>query len=61
MEEQSSLREVHHLARYRHLHPFHQMVGESDRRWMHLAMLLGLEPVLVQGLPTYYSRKPLPV
>jgi len=22
----------HHLVRFHHQHPFHQMVGESDRR-----------------------------
>ncbi len=61
MEARSSRREVRRLARFHHLHPLHRMVGESDLGWMHLAMPSGLELVLVQGFPTCYSRKPLPV
>lgn len=61
MEARSSRQEVRRLVRFHHQHPFHRMVGESDLGWMRLAMPLGLELVLAQGLPTCYSRKPLPV
>jgi len=57
VEARSCLQAGRHLVRFHHQHPFHRMVGESDRRWMHLAMLSGLVLALVQQLPAYYSQK----